>query len=109
MNREEILAMNRKENEGREDEREMRILADAARVGMTVGGILCVLMVFFARILEIPILAFGAWAVYFAMFGSYRAYQYSETKARTNLVQAIIGIAVGTAFIVATVVMGLQR
>ena len=39
MNREEILARNRKENEGREDERELQVFADASKLGMAIVGI----------------------------------------------------------------------
>ena len=92
MNREEILAMNRKESEGKEDERELKIFADASKIGMAVGGILSVLIVLFSRIVDIPVLGFAAWAVYFAMFGSRRAYQYAKTKEPKRLAQAIIGI-----------------
>lgn len=109
MNREEILAMNRKENEGRGDERELQIFADASKLGMAVGGILSVLIVLFSRIVDMPILGLSAWAVYFAMFGSRRAYQYFKTKERARLVQALIGIIAGTACIVGMVIMGLQK
>lgn len=43
MNKEEILARNRRENAGREDERELQIFADASKIGMAVGGILGVI------------------------------------------------------------------
>ena len=109
LNREEILAMNRKESEGKEDERELKIFADASKIGMAVGGILSVLIVLFSRIVDIPVLGFAAWAVYFAMFGSRRAYQYAKTKEPKRLAQAIIGIVAGTACIVGMVVMGLQK
>jgi hypothetical protein len=109
MNREEILARNRKENEGREDERELQVFADASKLGMAVGGILSVLIVLFSRIVKLPVLGFAAWAVYFAMFGSRRAYQYAKTKEKARLAQAIVGIVAGTACIVGMVIMGLQK
>ena len=109
MNREEILAMNRKESEGKEDERELKIFADASKIGMAVGGILSVLIVLFSRIVKLPVLGFAAWAVYFAMFGSRRAYQYAKTKEKARLAQAIVGIVAGTACIVGMVIMGLQK
>lgn len=109
MNREEILAKNRKESEGREDEREQQVFADASKFGMAVGGILSVLIVLFSKIVDVPILGLSAWAVYFTMFGSRRAYQYAKTKEKARLVQAIIGIVAGTACIVGMVVLGLQK
>ena len=109
MDREQILARNRKENEGREDERELQIFADASKFGMAVGGILAVLIVLFSRIKKIPELGFGAWALYFAMFGSRRAYQYGKTKERKRLIQAVLGIVVGIACLVGMVYLGVKR
>ena len=109
MNREEILEKNRAESEGREDERELQISADASKVGMAVGGILSVLIVLFSKIVDVPILGLAAWAVYFTMFGSRRAYQYAKTKEKARLVQAIIGIVLGLTFTVGMVVLGLQK
>ncbi len=109
MNREEILEKNRAESEGREDERELQIFADASKVGMAVGGFLSVLILLFSRIVDIPILGFAAWAVYFTMFGSRRVYQYIKTKEKARLVQAIIGIVLGLTFTVGMVVLGLQK
>lgn len=109
MNREEILERNRKENEGKSDERELRVFADASQVGMAVGGILAVLMVVFSRIIEAPILGFGAWALYFSMFGSRRLYQYLKLKERARLAQAIVGIVCGLGCLVGMIVVGLQR
>lgn len=109
MNREEILAKNRKESVGKSDERELQVFADASKVGMAVGGVLAVIIVIFSRIREIPILGLGAWSVYFAMFGSRRLYQFLKTKERTALVQAIIGIVCGLGCFVGMIVLGIQK
>jgi hypothetical protein len=108
MNREEILARNRAENEGKSDERELQIFADASKVGMTVGGILATLIVIFSRIIDLPILGLGAWAVYFAMFGSRRLYQFLKTKERAKMAQAVIGIVFGLGCFVGMIVLGLK-
>lgn len=108
MNREEILARNRMENEGKSDERELQIYADASQLGMAVGGILAAIIVIFSRIVGIPVLGFGAWALYFSMFGSRRLYQYMKTKERVNLAQAVIGIVFGFGCFVGMIVLGLQ-
>ena len=108
MNREEILARNRMENEGKSDERELQIYADASQLGMAVGGILAAIIVIFSRIVGIPVLGFGAWALYFSMFGSRRLYQYMKTKERVNLAQAVIGIVFGLGCFVGMIVLGLQ-
>ncbi len=108
MNREEVLAKNRAENEGKSDERELQIFADASKVGMTVGGILAALIVIFSRIIDLPILGLGAWAVYFAMFGSRRLYQFLKTKERAKMAQAVIGIVFGLGCFVGMIVLGLK-
>ncbi|MBP5461334.1 MAG: hypothetical protein J6Y20_04340 [Lachnospiraceae bacterium] len=108
MNREEILARNRKENEGKSDEWELQIFADASKLGMAVGGILAAIIVLFSRIIDVPILGLGAWAVYFAMFGSRRLYQYMKTKEGARLAQAVIGIVFGLGCFVGMIVLGLK-
>ncbi len=108
MNRDEILARNRAENEGKSDERELQIFADASKVGMTVGGILAAIIVIFSRIIDLPILGLGAWAVYFAMFGSRRLYQFLKTKERAKMAQAVIGIVFGLGCFVGMIVLGLK-
>ena len=108
MNREEILAKNRAENEGKSDERELQIFADASKVGMAVGGILAAIIVIFSRITDLPILGLGTWALYFAMFGSRRLYQFLKTKERAKMAQAVIGIVFGLGCFVGMIVLGLK-
>ena len=62
---------------------------------MAVGGILAAIIVLFSRIIDVPILGLGAWAVYFAMFGSRRLYQYMKTKEGAGLSQAQLAEMVG--------------
>jgi hypothetical protein len=107
MNKDEILAKSRKENKDG-DEREIRILANASKIGMAVGGILAVIIVLFSRMVNEPLLGLSAWAVYFAMFGSRRLYQFIQTKEKIKLVQAIIGIVYGLACFIGMIVLGLQ-
>ena len=49
MNKEDILKLSREENEGRRDEREMAVASAASKVGMMVGGLVCVVLVFIGR------------------------------------------------------------
>ncbi len=108
MDKEDILARTRKENKGKYDERELQIFADASKVGMVVGGILATIIVIFSKIINVPILGLGAWAVYFAMFGSRRFYQYLKLKERAKLLQAVIGIVFGLGCLVGMIVLGLK-
>lgn len=106
MNKEEILERNRKESEGKADEREIQILANASKVGMAVGGILSFIIVLISRVIDAPLLGLSAWTVYFSMFGSRRLYQFIMNKERARLVQAMIGIIFGLACFAGMIVIG---
>lgn len=108
MNKEEILKKSRLENKEM-DERELQILADASKIGMTVGGILSVVIVIFSRMANIPLLGLSAWAIYFSMYGSHRLYHFIKTKEKIRLVQTIIGITFGLACFIGMIVLGLQK
>ena len=109
MNKEEILAKSRSEYEGKSDERELQILANASKTGMAVGGVLAMVIVMFSRIADIPILGFSAWSVYFAMYGSRHLFHFIKTKEKTELIQAIIGITFGIACFVGMIILGLKK
>lgn len=71
MNREEILKKSQKDGEGKPDERELVAYGKAGRVGMIVGGVLCVFLVILGRyILKVPEVSLASWMVYWAMWGS---------------------------------------
>ena len=108
MNKEEILKKSRLENKEM-DEREYQILADSSKIGMTVGGILSVVIVLFSRIADVPLLGLSAWAVYFSMYGSRHLYHFIKTKEKIRLVQTIIGITFGLACFIGMIVLGLQK
>lgn len=107
MNKEEILAMSRKENKDT-DEREIQIFANASKIDMAVGGVLVAIIVLFSRIVDKPLLGLSAWSVYFSMFGSKHLYQFIQNKEKTRLIQAIVGITFGLACFVGMIVLGLQ-
>lgn len=109
MNKEEILAKSRSEYDGKSDERELQIFANASKTGMAVGGVLAIIIVMFSRIADIPILGLSAWSVYFAMYGSRHLFHFLKTKERMNLIQAIIGIAFGIVCFIGMIVLGLQK
>lgn len=109
MKREEVLAKSRKENEGRSDERELQILANASQMGMAVGVFVAALIVLFSRLIDEPLLGLSAWAVYFFMYGSRYLYHFVETKERHRLVRALVGMAFGVVFFVGMIVLGLSK
>ena len=109
MNKEEILSRNRKEAVGKPDERELKIYADASKIGMTVGGLLCVLIVLFSYYVKLPVLSLAAWSVYFAMSGSRCLYQFLKIGNRTQLFQTVIGLGFSIAGLIYMVVLGLKK
>ena len=107
MNKDEILKMSREENEGRHDELEMIVYGTASRVGMLVGAIICVALVFASELLfHIPEIGLVGWLVYFAMQGSGNIVLYKNLKNRWNLIWGIIEIAFSVAFTIALITKG---
>lgn len=92
MNKEEVLSKSRKENK-KGDERDIQIITNASKVGMTIGGILAVILATISSIIdESPSMGFTAWAIYFSMIGSSDIYQYIKTKNKGSLIGGIITI-----------------
>ena len=106
MNKEEILKLSQQENKGKPDERELNAIGKASRVGMAVGGVLCVILVLVSRhILNRPEIAFAGWMIFFAMQGSNEFVLYSQLKSRSKLVCGIIDILFAVVCAVAMVIM----
>ena len=104
MNKDEILKMSQQENKGKLDERELAVYGKASRVGMLVGGLLCVALIIVSRfILNIPELALVGWMVYFAMQGSSNIVLYKYLKTSSKLIYGIVEIVFSIAFAVAIV------
>lgn len=99
MDKEAILQMSREENEGRQDEREMAASAAASKVGMVVGGLVCIALVFLGRlVLKIPEISLAGWMVYFAMYGSSNIVLFKKLGVRHNLIWGLVIIAVSIGF-----------
>ena len=106
MNKEEILALSRKENEGKQDEREILAYGEAGRNGMAVGGLLCAILVFLSEIFfNIPEIGLAAWLVYFAMLGTNRITLYAKLKERKHLFAGIITLVTSVLFAVALFIL----
>lgn len=109
MNKEEILELSRKENEGKYDEREILAYGNAGRNGMAVGGILCAILVFLSEMLfNAPEIGLASWMVYFAMFGTNRVTLYVNLKERKHLLAGIITLTASVLFAVALCIYTLR-
>ena len=105
MNKDEVLKMSREENEGRHDEREIVAFGTASRVGMLIGALVCVLLVFARELLfHIPEIGLVGWLVYFSIQGSSNIVLFRDLKKRRNLIWGIIEIAFAVAFAVVLVI-----
>ena len=106
MNKEEILALSRKENEGKQDEREILAYGEAGRNGMAVGGIICAILVFLSEFLfKIPEIGLASWLVYFAMYGANRLTLYVKLKEKKHLLPGIITLVTSVLFAVALFIL----
>ena len=104
MDREEVLQKSRQENAGKMDECEKTAFGLASRVGMLVGGLLCVVLVLIGEfVLHRPELSLVGWLVYFAMQGTSNLVLYSQLKTRFKLIYGIVELLFAVAFAVATV------
>lgn len=108
MKKEDILAKSREENEGKTDERELKILSDASKVGMCIGLIVSYIMVMISKIFDVPVLGLSAWSVCFSMGAGREIYQFIKMKNKGDLVKAIIETAVALACFVGMMVILVQ-
>lgn len=104
MNKEEILKLSQRENEGKLDERELAAFGKASRIGMLVGALLCVVLIIIGEfVLNMPELALVGWMVYFAMQGSSNIVLFKYLKTRSKLIYGVAEIVFAVAFAVAIV------
>lgn len=108
MNKDEILARSREENEGKADERELQIQANASEIGMIVGGLLSVIIIVFSQIADAPLAGLAVLAVYLSMVGSKQLFHFIKTRKKTSLLLGIIGMTAGLACLGGMIVLGLQ-
>ena len=101
MDKETILQMSRKENEGQQDEWEQAIEANASTISSIVGLFICLFLVFVAApLLDNHQLAQGAWLVFFAMQGSSDLYKYLKTRKISKLIWAIMKLFCSVGYLV---------
>ena len=110
MEKDYILKMSREENAGRRDEREMAIAAAASKVGMLVGGFVCIVLVFLGTlVLNAPEISFAGWMVYFSMYASCNFVLFRKLGNRQNLIWGIIAAVVAAGFCAALVLKSVMK
>lgn len=106
MNREEILAKSRMENEGNADEREVAAMGIASSVGLIVGAVACLILAIASRYwFHKPEIAFTALLVFFAMRGSNDIALCAMLKEQKRLIRGIVEFGAAVAFAVALVMI----
>lgn len=98
MTREEILAKSRKDNKIM-DEREQSVVLRGSSIAKGVGLALCLLVVFLGDVLGAdPAAGLGAFAIYWGMYGTDRAYRWWKLRERSDLMLAVGSFAFFVAF-----------
>lgn len=93
MDRDKILQMSRKENEGKEGEWENSVASKASRAGKATGIVLCVVLVLLDDIiLHTKIIGLASWIVFFAMEAASDLLLYLSYKKKSRLFLFIIDI-----------------
>ena len=102
MDKDEILLKSRQENEGKPDELEIAAFGSASRVGMYIGGLICIVLVLVSRwILGRGDIALAGWMIYMAMQGGSNLVLYKHLKRSEKLVSGIVCSAFALTFMIA--------
>lgn len=100
MTREEILEKSRAENKTM-DEREQGVILRGSSIAKGVGLALCLLVVFLGDVLGAdPSSGLGAFAIYWGMYGTDRAYRWWKLRERFDLLLAVGSFAFTIALMV---------
>ena len=101
MTREEILEKSRKENTVM-DEREQAVTMKGSGIAKAMGLVMCMLVVLMGEILDAdPSASLSAFAIYWGMYGTDRAYRWWKLRERGDLLFAIGAFAFTVSFLVA--------
>ena len=98
MDREEILEMSRQENRN-QDEMERDALARGGQKALSVGGIVCMLLIILEAVFAKEVNP-GTWAVYLSMTGTLLVYKYTRLKKKHELVTGVIQLMLAAVFFV---------
>ncbi len=97
MNKDEILAKSRKENEN-QDEMEMQVFAKSGQKACAVGGFVCVAIIILQSIFKDKV-DFSVWAVYLSMTGTMLLYKYIKLKKKHELIFGLIQLVLAAIFL----------
>ena len=93
MNKEDVLKLSREENSIGYDEREVQVIDKASRIGLAIGGVLCIVLVILSEfVFHDGKIAFAGWMMYLAMFGTQHLVLYSKLKKKSDLLFGVIDI-----------------
>lgn len=102
MDRDEILAMSRQENQ-KQDEMERDTLVRAGRVACAVGGLVCMAVIILEAIFSDHV-NMSTWAVLLSITGTMLLMKYMRQKKVHELVFAVLQLALAAAFFVMHVI-----
>lgn len=93
MEKEEILRISRKENEGKDSEWEQSVASKASHTGKATGIALCVILVLLDDIfLQTKIIGLASWIVFFAMEAASDLVLYLSYRKKSKLILSIVDI-----------------
>ena len=88
MDKEEILARSRSENQNR-DLAEIETAARAGSIAARVGaGMCCIVSVLFVRAMHTML--FGPWIIYFSILGTHYLVKFAKARRKTDLAIAVL-------------------
>ena len=100
MEKDEILELSRKENDGTHDEMALAAFGAAAKAGMLCGAIVCMVLVLLSEFLfHVKEIAIVGWLVYFSMYSTCYTVLYSKLKQKAMLARAIVTLIAALAFL----------
>ena len=109
MNKDEILNMSRKENEGKESEWERSVANKASRAGRATGIVFCVILVLLDDILlNTRIVGLASWIVFFSMEAASNLLLYRNYRKKSSLFLSVIDIFCVIADLTMLVILGMR-
>ncbi len=110
MDKESVLKMSREENDGLRDERGRMVPAAASKVGMLVGGLVCIVLVFLGRlVLNVPDISFAGWMVCFLLYAGSNSALFGKSGNRRNLIWGFLTAAASAGFCAALVMKSVMQ
>ena len=97
MNRDDILARSRAENQG-SDEFERQVLEKAGKLSAQVGLVMCCFIATYS-VIRTGRMNYGCWAIYFSIHATLFWTKWRHLKKRHELMMAAISTLVGLLFL----------